>query len=450
MSVNIHILPPEMPLHPSTGVQVGYAIVTIAADTGGAAMPVNWAVVADASRSMRIPIVSEAQFRDLVRAGGAEEVLVDGVPVWQLTTPVPETIRASAPSALDHTVRALHSIVERLDQADQIALVACHEQALLLVATNGAERASLLAGASRLASLDPGETTDLAAGMRLALAQIGQHHDGVSRMMLLTDGFTRDGEACVTLAREAAARGISVSTLGLGGEFQDELLTRIADLSGGRAVYVRQANAIPAAVAAELEAARQVVARSLQLTLTHLPRGCALRYVTRLSPSLAPLEWEEDPVKRHLLIRLGDLERGRPVRLLLELVAPPAPPHPPTEGARVRLATLTAQSGNARVATNLIGHYAGRLQPPAILDAAGRASAVRLQRRAAAAIMTADYHGAAQLLHAAARRFADLGETDLAEACRHEATMLATTGQDTGANARALTYATRRLGEYEA
>ncbi|WP_371879045.1 VWA domain-containing protein [Candidatus Chloroploca mongolica] len=450
MSIRIHILPPEMPLHPSTGVQVGYAIVTIAADAGGAALPINWAIVADASRSMRIPIVSEAQFRDLVRAGGAEEVLVDGVPVWQLTTSVPEAIRASAPSALDHTVRALHSIVERLDQADQIALIASTEQAMLLVATNGAERASVLAGASRLASLDPGETTDLAAGMRLALAQIGQHRDGVSRMMLLTDGFTRDGEACVTLAREAAARGISVSTLGLGGEFQDELLTRIADLSGGRAVYVRQANAIPAAVAAELEAARQVVVRSLMLTLTHMPQGTVLRYVTRLSPSLAPLEWEEDPTQRRILLHLGDLERDTPVRLLFEFVAPPAPLRPPVEGARVRLATLTAQSGSAHVATNLVAQYARHTPLPAILDAAGRASAVRLQRRAAAAMTVGDHAGAAQLLHAAARRFVDLGETGLAEACQHEAALLATTGQDSGAGARALTYATRRLGEYEA
>ncbi|NTU85714.1 MAG: hypothetical protein HGA45_41365, partial [Chloroflexales bacterium] len=43
----------------------------------------------------------------------------------------------------------------------------------------------------------------------------------------------------------------------------------------------------------------------------------------------------------------------------------------------------------------------------------------------------------------------DLGEHPLAEAALREAEALATTGRDTGAGARELTYATRRLGEHE-
>ena len=86
---------------------------------------VNWAFVADASRSMRIPIISDSQFRALARAGGAQETLVDGVPVWQLSGPVPDEIRAQAPSALDHTARALHSVVEREAQSQgQVGLLA--------------------------------------------------------------------------------------------------------------------------------------------------------------------------------------------------------------------------------------------------------------------------------------------------------------------------------------
>src|SRR4051812_44049703 len=88
---------------------------TGAAAAEGTARPVNWALVADASRSMRIPIVDERQFRALVRDSGAQETLVDGVPVWQLSGPVPPDVRAASQSALDHVARALHSVVERLD-----------------------------------------------------------------------------------------------------------------------------------------------------------------------------------------------------------------------------------------------------------------------------------------------------------------------------------------------
>jgi Ca-activated chloride channel homolog len=74
--------------------QLCYALLTVGAAGDAGARAVNWALVADASRSMRIPIVDEAQFRKLIRDGGAQEVLVDGVPVWQLSGPVPPDVRA--------------------------------------------------------------------------------------------------------------------------------------------------------------------------------------------------------------------------------------------------------------------------------------------------------------------------------------------------------------------
>lgn len=449
MSLLLKLTPSQIAVAPRAEPQLCYAIVTLGADEGGGAAAVNWAVVADASRSMRIPIVSEEQFRELVRSGGAQEVLVDGVPVWQLAGPVPETVRAAAPSALDHTARALGSVVERLDRADRLCIVACAEQARVLVAAGGERRGELAAGIARLRSLRLGEETDLALGMTLALSEL-RGGSGVSRLLLLTDGFTRDPAACLALAREAAEVGVSVSTLGLGGDFQDDLLTQLADLTGGRAVFLRRAERIPAAVAAELDAARGVAARALTLELA-LPRGTALRYVTRLSPALAPLEWQPSPDGRRALLRLGDLERGAAVRLLLEILAPPEPPYPPPGGALVRVAALTAASGEARATADLLVHYtpAAPLPAPALLDAAARAAAARLQRRAAEAAARGDTAAAAGLLRAVAARLDDLGEPDLAAAAAREAAALAAGGRGTGLGARELTYATRRLGESE-
>jgi Ca-activated chloride channel homolog len=448
MSLRLVLAPPLLAIPPRPTPQLCYALLTIAADAGGGAAPVNWAILADASRSMRIPIVSEEQFRELVRAGGAQEVLVDGVPVWQLAGPVPEAVRAAAPSALDHTARALGSVIERLDRADRLCLVACAERAELLVAAGGERRGELVAGVARLRAAGLGDETDLAAGMALALQEL-RRGDGVSRLILLTDGFTRDAAACLAHARAAAAAGVSISTLGLGGEFQDDLLTQIADLTGGRATLVRRAEQIPAVVAAELDAARGVSARALTLRVA-LPRGAALRHATRLSPALAPLEWAAEG-ERVALLRLGDLERGAPVRLLLEILAPPEPPRPPPGGALLRLAALEAASGAARAGADLVARYtpAADAPPPAILDAAARASAVRLQRRAAEAVARGESESAAQLLRAAAARLQELGEPELAAAALREAATLAATGRGSGLGARELTYATRRLGAHE-
>lgn len=449
MTLYLSVHPPLISLAPCSETQVAYGIVAIRADAGIGPAPIHWAVIADVSRSMRIPIVSEEQFRDLVRHGGAYEVLVDGMPVWQLSDPVPETLRASVPSALDYTARALHSVVERLDQRDSLCLVACAEQARLLEAADGAHRAALAAGIARLHTTYLGEATDLAAGLRLALDVLSRADSrGYGRrIILLTDGFTRDAEACIALARTAAAQGISVSTLGLGGEFQDALLTRLADLSGGRATFVRRPEQIPAAVAAELEAARRVVAHALTLEL-RLPQRVALRHVTRLSPYLTPLEWESEADGRSLRLHLGDLEHNAPIRLLLELLGPPLSRLPPG-GTRLRLAVATARVGDTEARAEILAHYYDHhpgAPPPDILAAANRASIARLQRRAAAAVANGDPTTAVGLLRTAAARLHDLGEHELALAALREAEALATTGRDTGLGARELTYATRRLG----
>ncbi|WP_129626526.1 vWA domain-containing protein [Candidatus Oscillochloris fontis] len=452
MSLLLQTLPQLITLPARNESQICYAMITLATDAGGVGASVSWALVADASRSMRIPIVSEEQFRELVRAGGAQEVLVDGVPVWQIAGPVPDEIRAHSPSALDYTARALHSVVERLDRQDRFSLVACAEQALTLVPSMGGDRrAELVAGIARLRSVRLGEETDLSSGMRLGLAELA--HAGapgtVRRLILLTDGFTEHADACMALARQAAEAGVSISTLGLGGEFQDDLLTGLADVSGGRASFMRRAEQIPAAVAAELDAARSVVAQALQLEL-QLPQGVEVRRVTRISPTLAPLEaLGDDP--RRLLIHLGDLERGTPIRLLLELLAPPTPPRPAPNGARRRLCALRASSADVEVSADLVAHYTATPAPtpPALLYAAGRATAMRLQRRAIDAVNRGDATSAMSLLRAAAARLHDLGEAELAQVALHEAANLEATGTTSGVGRRELTYATRRLGEQE-
>jgi Ca-activated chloride channel homolog len=253
----------------------------------------------------------------------------------------------------------------------------------------------------------------------------------------------------MALARQAAEAGVSVSTLGLGGEFQDDLLTALADVSGGRASFMRRAEQIPAAVFAELDAARGVAAQALHLELS-MPQGVTLRRVTRISPSLAPLEVPGGDPRRQVL-SLGDLERGTPIRLLLELLAPPEPPRSSPGGARRRLCALTVSSGSVQASADLVAHYtpAAASPPPTLLHAAGQANAMRLQRRALEAAGKGDHSGAAGLLRAAAARLHDLGQPDLAEAALREAATIEATGATSGVARRELTYATRRLGEHE-
>jgi hypothetical protein len=424
--------------------QLCYALVRIDAAGDGTVRPVNWALVADASRSMRIPIVDEAQFRALIREGGAQEMLVDGVPVWQLSGPVPPDVRAASRSALDHVARALHSVVERLDSRDRFALIACAEEAVLLArSASGVQRAELARGIARLASLNLGEQTDLTHGIELALNELrrGRDHQRVERLLLLTDGFTQRPEECLALATAAAAEGVAISTIGLGGEFQEEVLTDLADRSGGRALFLHKPDDIPRAVADELTVARAAAARAV--TLRVAPAAAAIRRVTRIRPDLATL-YEGVAGETPPDLPLGDIGGGAQITLLLELLAPPAA-QSVTGVPLVQLALASAGALAAQAELHVEYQAVVSPYPPEVLDAAARAAAVRLQRRAVAAA-TGNPGEAARLLRAAAARLDDLGEHALAGAARSQAHALEQGGAANPLATKELTYATRRLG----
>jgi Ca-activated chloride channel homolog len=457
-NLTLQINPSQPVLGPLHEQQVCYLLLTISAQGSGASRPVNWALIADASRSMRIPIVDEAQFRALLRENAAQETLVDGVPVWQLSGPVPPEVRAASSSALDHVARALHSIVERLDGDDRFALIACAEEGVLLNrSASGAERTELVRGISRLKSLNLGEQTDLAQGIELGLNELRRGRASerptvaqaaADRLLLLTDGFTQRPEECLRLASVAAAEGIAISTIGLGGEFEEDVLTGLADRSGGQAVFLRKPEDIPRAIAAELQAARAVAARSVTLGIAPAT-GVAPRRITRIRPALTVLE----PITRQhpqngrpsdlVEIHLGDVEANTPVMVLLELLMPPR---------SIGLAAIgrisLASAGTPVTEVELRASYGEQsaMAPPEVLDAAARANAARLQQRALELAARGDAPEATRLLRAAATRLDALNEPRLAKIARAQATVLAQGGATNPLATKELIYATRRLG----
>jgi Ca-activated chloride channel homolog len=467
MNLSFFFEPPLIALAARREPQLCYVLLTVAsAGPAVAGRPIHWALVADASPSMRIPILDEERFRALVRESGAQEVLVDGVPVWQLDRPLPPDIRAAAPGALDHVARALHSVVEQLVDADRFALVACAEEALTLVpGTSGAQRAALVAGIKQLATLNLGEQTELERGLRLGLRELalgrGRAGRPTERLLLLTDGFTQSPDECLALARQAAQEGVAMSTIGLGSDFHTNLLTRIADVSGGRALFLRHAEEVPRAIARELELARDVVARGVRVGL-RLSQGVTLRRATRINPWLATL-----PVAQHAqqedTVLLGDLEQGRPVRVLFELVVPPVAGGNQSvlrlrRLARVTLScktpgitfhTPTAEYAGHDGTYDLVAAYGNEPEPmtPALVDACARANAVHLQQEALAAAAQGDHTRAAALLRRVAARMGELGAPDLAAAVLREAAAVEHTGQTSRLGEKELIYATRRLGE---
>ncbi len=437
--------------------QLVYVLLDIqpAGDLGSVRLPVNLSLVVDRSRSMCIPILTQEQFEELARRGAVREVVVDGVPVWEFSN-VPEGLADSAPRNLDFVKTALRNVVEQLGPADRFSLVVFARDGRVLIGNEAAaNRRRLLAAVDQLERLDLGDETYMARGMALGYAEAARRisSEMVSRMVLLTDGFAADGEECLRQAQAAAATHLPISTVGLGAEFNEELLISIADMSKGNAYFIYDPQDIPAVFARELSGVQAVVLRNLELKLA-LTGGVELRRAHRVRPVIADLGTAAI-AGGSASIPLGDLERDAPPALLLELIAPPRP------AGKYRLAQVVLAYDNPaqglmgqKVRSDIVVQYAegpatGSTPDPQVMNVVEKVSAHNLQTRALQEARAGNVAGATVKLQAAYTRLLAMGETDLAEATRQEIENLQREGQISPAGTKRLRYETRRLTERE-
>jgi len=424
-----------------------YALVEVdpGADAAAPAAPLNLGLVVDASQSMQIPILSEEQFEKLTSRGMARRKTVDGVQVWQFD--VPRGFKLDAPNNMDFTKEALRIVADRLRPSDRFALVAFAEDGLLMVSsTQGTDPNALRQAVDRLDQIDLGDETYMARGMALAHEQIldGARRGAVDRMIVLTDGYTKEPEACRSRVQQVRQDGIVVSTMGLGLDFNEELMIDLAEQSGGHAYFADDPAEIPAAFAEELDSAQSITWRDLSLSLV-MPTEIALRRVHRVSPTIAHIAADPNAVA------LGDLEANAPPAVLLELVVPPRP----TGTYRLAQVTLHARpvSGGARqhvAQADLLACYSERPSEakqtdPHLMSAVRKVSAFKLQSQAMEEAGRGNIAGATRRLRAAGERLIEMGQDDLGQTMLDEAEHMEESGAMSSEGTKRLRYGTRKL-----
>lgn len=419
-------------------------------DAAPAALPVNLGIVVDKSDSMCIPILSQEQFQELGRMGAVSETTVDGVAVWHFEN-VPASYKINAPRNIDFVKRALHSALEKLAPRDRFSLVAFAREARVLIRQeSGQNKRALLQAIDQLEDLPLGNETYMAAGMKQGYEQVqhGFSRERVNRMIVLTDGFTLDAPQCQFLAQQAAQAGISISTLGLGVEFNEELLISIADSSGGNAYFIHDPAEIPDAFDRELSGVQNVVLRDLDLKM-RVMQGVELKRVHRVKPIISDLG-ALPLADRSLDLPLGELSRDGEIALLFELLVPPRPPgtyqlaHVLLEYNQPNLG-LIGQKMRQDCIMNYGSDSVGAPPNPRVMNIVEKVSAFKLQTRALEDAARGDVSSATQKLKAAATRLINMGESDLAQAALNEAANLEQSGKMSPAGTKRLRYDTRRL-----
>jgi len=411
--------------------------------------PVNIAVVIDVSESMRLPVLSQAQFDELRKMGQVNQTTSDGVPVWTFKT-IPPEIRKLAPSNLEAVQASISQSAQYLEAGDRVSLVAFADTAkVLLSGLPGGDQGQVLDAVASLAQMKLGDETDIAAGLEMGLNEVrrGMSAGMVNRVLVLTDGFTREPEQAMQRAKVGRAAGIAVSTIGIGTEFNEKLLVELADSSLGNAYFARTPGEIPPAFGQELAAVQSVVLRDVELEMK-FSTCVEVRRAYRVRPAIAAVR-DARREGRAITVTMGDLDPSNPPALLVECIVPAH------NGGTFRIARVAAThrgSNNERVLSTsqdvVVNYSLGKREAPpnpAVMNIVERVTAYALQTRALDDMAAGNVAGATQKLRAAVTRLLTVGETDLAEQVQAEAARLARSGEVSPEGAKELRYATRKL-----
>lgn len=156
--------------------------------------------------------------------------------------------------------------------------------------------------------------------------QVSEHLDegAINRVLLITDGLANVGltstDEIVTQARGLFARGVSTSTIGIGADFNEDLLMPMAHAAGGNAWHVAEPGDMARVFAVELEGLLAQFAHNVTL-------GMVPADGVRVADVLNDFTLGE--TGRYIL---PDLQSGSPLDVVVRLKAPAQ-----NAGTRLRL-----------------------------------------------------------------------------------------------------------------
>jgi Ca-activated chloride channel family protein len=170
---------------------------------------------------------------------------------------------------LETTKRCVDYLIRRLTVKDRISLIAYDDSVLLLSPLSGADKRALRTVA---ASIHPGGMTNLSGGWLKGREQLaGAASNGARKILLLTDGLANRGivdrDALIRLTGGAHQAGIGTTTIGFGDDFDEELLTAMADAGGGNSYYAANPEEAPGIFAREFEGLARLVAQNVSVEI---------------------------------------------------------------------------------------------------------------------------------------------------------------------------------------
>jgi Ca-activated chloride channel homolog len=225
-----------------------------------------------------------------------------------------------SPDKLPLLKNAFRLLTDQLTARDRVSMVVyAGSSGVVLEPTPGDQKHKIRAAIDRL---EAGGSTNGAEGIERAyqLAHDAQIKGGINRVVLATDGDFNVGvvnfEALVDMAERQRASGVAITTLGFGtGNYNDQLLERLADAGNGNYAYVDTLAEARKVLVTELSSTLFTIAKDVKIQVEFNPATVLeYRLIGYENRMLAREDFNNDKVDA------GDIGAGHRVTALYEVI----------------------------------------------------------------------------------------------------------------------------------
>lgn len=347
---------------------------------------------------------------------------------------------------LQQVKEATRQIIDQLEPEDTISLVVFSDRAKVLL--SGQRNVDKALAKSVASTIQPSGGTEMLQGLLAGLQEIqaSRSDNSVNHLILLTDGQTYgDEEDCCKQAEWAGTNQISFSTMGIGADWNEDLLDAMANASGGVSTYIDSPRKIVDTFKSTIRELSTIVARETILTFNPIPE-VIIKEAFQITPHIRRLQINGN---RSILGPLGT--SGRKM-IVMELRVKGL-----TETGEKRLLRLSVE-GDVPTQTSQQTWAWAEIKttispdpdievsiPPVIITTLGKLAIFKMQEKAMEDLEKGNVIAATQRLETMATRLLNLGETELARAALLEAGRLSRTGHLSAEGKKKIRYGTRSL-----
>ena len=210
--------------------------------------------------------------------------------------------------------QAVRAAMDRLQDGDVFSLVTFSTDVRCPLSAKPVNAGMRRVLESSLQEIRAGGQTALCGGLELGITQAIDARQSTNLVLLLSDGQANVGETDVEAvgcrAIDARAKGVTVSTLGVGNDYNEALMAEIAIDGGGRFYHIADASQIAMYLTGELGEMTSLAARNASVTLD-LPTGTGVHTFSSAYPV------------RGLCVSLGDIPVSTSLEVVLRVLLPP-------------------------------------------------------------------------------------------------------------------------------